>query len=49
MKEKLSPAQMLAVSCPTCGAEPGEKCKLASGQPRNDPHRDRRVIAKEQP
>jgi hypothetical protein len=27
----------------------GEKCELSSGQPRSEPHRDRRVIAKDQP
>jgi len=38
---------MLAVRCPTCSVKPGEKCKLATGLPRTNPHRDRRVIAKE--
>jgi len=46
-KKELSSKQSLAVPCPTCGAAPGEKCELTSGQPRADPHRDRRVIAKE--
>jgi hypothetical protein len=36
---------LLSVRCPTCGAGPGEKCELTSGQPRTTPHRDRRVIA----
>ena len=45
MKRKLSPKQMLAVRCPTCGAAPGKKCELATGQPRFWPHRDRRLIA----
>ena len=31
----------LAVRCPTCGAKPGERCELATGQPRINPHRDR--------
>lgn len=35
----------LAVRCPTCGAKPGEKCELATGQPRSAPHRDRRLEA----
>jgi hypothetical protein len=46
MKKELSPKQMLSIRCPTCGAAPGEKCELSTGQPRTDPHRDRRVIAK---
>jgi len=45
MKKEPSPQQALAVQCPTCGAKPEEKCELASGQPRTDPHRDRRLIA----
>jgi len=32
---------VLAIRCPTCGAKPGEKCALNTGQPRNTPHRDR--------
>jgi hypothetical protein len=47
MKKELSVHQSLAVSCPTCGAAPGERCELSSGQPRYDPHRDRREIAKD--
>jgi hypothetical protein len=39
--EKLS----LSVPCPTCGAAPGQKCELNSGQPRTAPHRDRRLEA----
>ena len=38
---------VLAAQCPTCGAAPGEKCELSTGQPRTDPHRDRRSIAKD--
>jgi hypothetical protein len=30
-----------ALSCRTCGAKPLAKCKLNSGQPRNEPHVDR--------
>jgi hypothetical protein len=47
MKKELSPKRILAVRCPTCGAAPGEKCELGSGQPRTEPHRDRRLIAKD--
>jgi hypothetical protein len=39
--------QIQAVPCPTCGAEPGEKCELNSGQPRTAPHRDRRLAAED--
>jgi hypothetical protein len=39
--------RILAVRCPTCGASPRKKCKLSSGQPRANPHRDRRSIAKD--
>jgi hypothetical protein len=39
--EKLS----LNVPCPTCGAAPGQKCELNTGQPRTAPHRDRRLSA----
>jgi hypothetical protein len=48
MKKELTPQQILTVGCPTCGAGPGEKCQLNTGQPRVGPHRDRRLIAAEQ-
>jgi hypothetical protein len=47
MKKEVSPKSVLAIPCPTCGAEPGEKCELVTGEPRTRPHRDRRLIAKE--
>ena len=47
--KELSPKQVLAVRCPTCGAAPGEQCELSTGQPRTTPHRDRRLIAKDRP
>jgi hypothetical protein len=47
VKKELSPKQMLAIRCPTCGVAPGEKCKLSTGLPRFEPHRDRRLIAKD--
>jgi hypothetical protein len=47
--KELSPKQVLAVRCPTCGAAPGEKCELSTGQSRTNPHRDRRLVAKDQP
>lgn len=37
----------LAICCPTCGAKPGKKCELSTGQPRTSPHRDRRLAALE--
>jgi len=46
-KDDPSPRELLASSCPTCGAAPGEKCQLTSGQPRTEPHRDRRLLAKD--
>jgi hypothetical protein len=44
MKKKFWQEQALAVRCPTCGAAPGQKCELGTGQPRTEPHRDRRLI-----
>jgi hypothetical protein len=44
---KLTPKQILAIPCPTCGAAPGVRCQLATGQSRTGPHRDRRLIATE--
>lgn len=43
--EKPTLKQVEGVRCPTCGAGPGEKCELSTGQPRTEPHRDRRLIA----
>jgi hypothetical protein len=45
MRAKLSPSQLEAVRCPTCGAQPQQKCELATGQPRANPHPDRRLEA----
>jgi hypothetical protein len=45
--KKLTLKQVLAIRCPTCGVEPGEKCELSTGQPRTHPHRDRRLEAAE--
>jgi hypothetical protein len=47
MKKKISHKVILTVRCPTCGAVPGEKCQLVSGQPRATPHRDRRLVAED--
>jgi len=42
---KAKKEESLSVRCPTCGAKPGEKCELSTGQPRTAPHRDRRLVA----
>ena len=42
---KLTSKQMLAIACPTCDAQPGQKCELGTGEPRHTPHRDRRLVA----
>jgi 4-hydroxy-3-methylbut-2-en-1-yl diphosphate synthase IspG/GcpE len=46
--KKLTLKQVQAVRCPTCGAAPGEKCELTTGQPRTEPHRDRRLNAEDE-
>jgi hypothetical protein len=45
MKKELDRKKILVVHCPTCGASQGEECQLVTGQPRTEPHRDRRLIA----
>jgi hypothetical protein len=47
MKKELSLKQIAAVRCPTCGAGPGEKCEINTGQPRSEPHRERGLIAED--
>ena len=49
MTQELSPKQILAVRCPTCGAAPRQNCELSTGQPRMTPHRERIWIAKDRP
>jgi len=49
VSKELTPKQIFAVRCPTCGAAPGVRCELGTGQPRTEPHRDRRLIAEERP
>jgi hypothetical protein len=44
---KVTREKVLEVRCPTCGAKPGEKCELSTGQLRTEPHRDRRLAASE--
>ena len=43
----LTPKQILAMPCPTCGAAVGEVCELNTGTPRTEPHRDRKLSAAE--
>jgi hypothetical protein len=47
VKQEAKQEQALAVHCPTCGAKPGKKCELSTGQTRTAPHRDRRLEAAE--
>jgi hypothetical protein len=44
-KRDLTPKQLSAVPCPTCGAAVGEHCELNSGAPRSEPHVDRKFAA----
>jgi hypothetical protein len=43
--KELTPKQILAVPCTTCGAAIGEVCELHTGAPRTEPHRDRKLSA----
>jgi len=47
MSDELTLKEIQAVPCPTCGAKPGEKCELSTGQPRTNPHRERRLVAED--
>jgi hypothetical protein len=49
MGRELSPKQILALRCPTCGAAPRQKCELGTGQLRMTPHRERMWTAKDRP
>ncbi len=42
---ELTPKQILSVRCTTCGAAIGEACELHTGDPRSEPHRDRKLTA----
>jgi hypothetical protein len=44
----LTPKQILAVPCPTCGAYANKPCELVAGQRRTQPHRARRWAASDQ-
>ena len=41
----LTPKDVLAVCCPTCGAASGKPCELGGGGLRSTPHRDRELSA----
>jgi hypothetical protein len=45
--KELTQAQILSVSCPTCGAAIEEACELHTGGLRTEPHRDRKLSAAE--
>lgn len=42
---ELTAKQVVSVRCPICGAATGKVCKLSTGAPRNEPHRDRKLHA----
>jgi hypothetical protein len=41
----LTRKQILSIPCPTCGAAIEEPCELTTGYPRNEPHRNRKLVA----
>ena len=45
MGHSITTKEILTIRCPTCGAAPGEKCELSTGQPRFEPHQARRFSA----
>jgi hypothetical protein len=47
MRRPLRPKEILTFLCPICGAKPGRKCQLGSGEPRNTSHQDRRWAVKD--
>ena len=44
---ELTPTQLSAVPCPTCGVAAGQRCLLHSGALRSESHVDRRLAAAE--
>ena len=44
-KRDLTPKQMTAVPCPSCGAGVGMSCELHAGGKRSEPHVDRKLAA----
>lgn len=44
---ELTLKQISSVPCTTCGAAVGEACELHTGDPRTEPHRDRKLSAAE--
>jgi len=47
MAKKLTPEELCAVPCPTCGVAAGERCVLHSGGLRSEPHVERKFEAAE--
>ena len=45
--KELTAKQILSVPCPTCGAATDKACELATGAPRHEPHRGRKLSAAE--
>jgi hypothetical protein len=43
----LTVKQLHSVRCPTCAAAVGRRCELSTGQPRREPHTDRKQSAAE--
>jgi hypothetical protein len=46
-KKELTPQELFAVLCPTCGVTVGTCCVLNTGAPRANPHIDRNFAAME--
>jgi len=44
-KSELTPKQISAVPCPTCGSSANKRCVLHPGAPRSEPHVGRRLAA----
>ncbi|MHB8410479.1 MAG: zinc finger domain-containing protein [Candidatus Acidiferrales bacterium] len=44
-KKELTPKQLSAVPCPTCGVAAGESCVLHSGGARSEAHVERKLSA----
>lgn len=45
MSNRSAIEKIQTIPCPTCDALPGENCELHPGQPRTEPHRERRLAA----
>jgi len=45
--KQLTQKQQSSVACPTCHVVAGKRCVLVAGGPRNEPHKDRKLLAAE--